>query len=49
LEAKVERGRLTYTRKAVDRIPAGKQARFFKKLREQAPSGLGKNDPVGFG
>ena len=40
LEAKVERGRLTYTPKAViDRIPAGKaeRERFFKKLREQAP------------
>jgi AbrB family looped-hinge helix DNA binding protein len=43
LEAKVERGRLTYTPKAViDRIPAGKaeRARFFKKLNEQAPAWL---------
>jgi len=43
LEAKVERGRLTYTPKAViDRIPAGKaeRERFFKKLREQAPDWL---------
>jgi AbrB family looped-hinge helix DNA binding protein len=43
LEAKVERGRLTYTPKAViDRIPADKaeRERFFKKLREQAPDWL---------
>src|SRR5580698_9013324 len=44
LEAKVERGRLTYTPKAViDRmIPADKaeRARFFKKLGEQAPAWL---------
>ncbi len=43
LEAKVERGRLTYTPKTViDRIPAGKAARerFFKRLREDAPSWL---------
>jgi len=43
LEAKVERGQLTYTPKAViDRIPAGKaeRARFFKKLSEQAPAWL---------
>jgi len=43
LEAKAERGRLTYTPKAViDRIPAGKaeRERFFKKLREQAPAWL---------
>src|ERR1700676_2749584 len=43
LEAKVERGRLTYTPKAViDRIPAGKaeRERFFKKLSEQAPAWL---------
>jgi AbrB family looped-hinge helix DNA binding protein len=43
LEAKVERGRITYTPKAViDRIPAGKaeRERFFKKLREQAPDWL---------
>jgi AbrB family looped-hinge helix DNA binding protein len=43
LEAKAERGRLTYTPKAViDRIPAGKaeRKRFFKKLSEQAPGWL---------
>lgn len=43
LEAKVERGRITYTPKAViDRIPAGKaeRERFLKKLREQAPAWL---------
>ena len=43
LEAKVERGRLTYTPRAViDQIPAGKveRERFFKKLREQAPDWL---------
>jgi AbrB family looped-hinge helix DNA binding protein len=43
LEAKVERGRLTYTPKTViDRIPAGKaeQARFFKQLRDEAPAWL---------
>src|SRR6202140_935355 len=43
LEAKVERGRLTYTPKSViDRIPAGKaeRERFFKKLREDAPAWL---------
>jgi AbrB family looped-hinge helix DNA binding protein len=43
LEAKVERGRLTYTPKAViDRIPAGKaeRARFFKQLRDKAPAWL---------
>jgi len=43
LEAKVERGRITYTPKTViDRIPAGKAARekFFKQLREQAPAWL---------
>ena|SRR5712691_7138037 len=43
LEAKVERGRLTYTPKAViDRIPTGKaeRERFFKKLREEAPAWL---------
>ena len=40
LEAKVERGRLTYTPKTVvDRIPAGKAERalFFKRLRDEAP------------
>jgi AbrB family looped-hinge helix DNA binding protein len=43
LEAKVERGRITYTPKTViDRIPAGKaeRERFFKKLREDAPAWL---------
>ena len=43
LEASVERGRITYTPKAiVDRIPAGKieRERFFKQLREQAPAWL---------
>jgi bifunctional DNA-binding transcriptional regulator/antitoxin component of YhaV-PrlF toxin-antitoxin module len=43
LEAKVERGRITYTPKAVvDLIPAGKieRERFFKQLREQAPAWL---------
>ncbi|HYW44192.1 MAG TPA: AbrB/MazE/SpoVT family DNA-binding domain-containing protein [Bryobacteraceae bacterium] len=43
LEAKAERGRLTYTPKAViDRIPPGKAARerFFKKLRDEAPDWL---------
>ena len=45
LEAKVERGRLTYTPKSViDRIPAGKveRARFFRKLRDEAPDFLKK-------
>jgi bifunctional DNA-binding transcriptional regulator/antitoxin component of YhaV-PrlF toxin-antitoxin module len=43
LEAKIEHGKLTYTRKAViDRIPEGTAARrqFFKQLREQAPEWL---------
>jgi AbrB family looped-hinge helix DNA binding protein len=43
LEAKVERGRLTYTPKTViDRIPAGKteRERFFKKLSDEAPAWL---------
>lgn len=43
LEAKVERGRITYTPNTViDRIPAGKaeRERFFAKLREQAPTWL---------
>jgi bifunctional DNA-binding transcriptional regulator/antitoxin component of YhaV-PrlF toxin-antitoxin module len=43
LEAKVERGRLTYTPKSIiDRIPAGKteRARFFRKLRDEAPAWL---------
>jgi AbrB family looped-hinge helix DNA binding protein len=43
LEAKVERGRITYTPKAViGRIPAGKieRERFFKQIREEAPAWL---------
>lgn len=43
LEAKVDRGRLTYTPKMiVDRIPAGRAARerFFKQLRAEAPAAL---------
>ena len=43
LEAKVERGKLTYTRKAIiDRVPANKaeQARFFKRFRDEAPAWL---------
>lgn len=43
LEAKVERGKLTYTRKAViDRVPAGKaaRARFLKQLQDEAPEWL---------
>ena len=44
LEAKVERGKLTYTRKAVvdRRIPTGKvgRERFFKQLRADAPEWL---------
>jgi AbrB family looped-hinge helix DNA binding protein len=43
LEARVDRGRITYTPKAVvDRIPAGKieRERFLKQLREQAPAWL---------
>jgi AbrB family looped-hinge helix DNA binding protein len=44
LEAKVERGKLTYTRKSViDRvIPAGRseRARFFKQLMDEAPEWL---------
>lgn len=43
LEAKVERGKLTFTRKAiVDRIPAGKEARarFFRDLCTGAPEWL---------
>ena len=43
LEAKVERGRLTYTPKAIiDHIPAAKaeRDRFFKKLHEEAPTWL---------
>ncbi len=41
----MERGRLTYTPKSVmDRIPTGKaeRARFFKKLRDEAPAWLKK-------
>src|ERR1035438_6389429 len=44
LEAKVERGRLTYTPKTViDRdLPTGKaeRARFLKQLRDKAPAWL---------
>lgn len=43
LEAKVERGKLTYTRKTViDRVPEGKaaRARLLKQLREEAPDWL---------
>ena len=43
LEAKVERGRITYTPKTViDRIPTGKaeRERYFKKLRDDAPAWL---------
>ena len=43
LEAKVERGRLTYSPKAViDRTPAGKaeRERFFKQLHKEAPDWL---------
>lgn len=43
LEAKVERGKLTYTRKTlIDRIPTekGERERFFKQLREEAPEWL---------
>jgi len=43
LEAKVERGKLTYTRKTlVDRAPASKaeRARYLKQLQEEAPEWL---------
>ena len=43
LEAKVERGKLTYTPKLVlDRIPSGKaeKQRFFRQLRQEAPDWL---------
>ncbi len=44
LEAKAERGKLTYTRKSVvDRVvPTGKyaRARFFKQLTDEAPEWL---------
>ena len=43
LDVSVERGRLIYTPKSViDRIPASKaeRARFFKKLRDEAPAWL---------
>jgi AbrB family looped-hinge helix DNA binding protein len=43
LEAKVERGRLTYTPKTIiDRVPASKADRekFFKQLRAEAPAWL---------
>jgi AbrB family looped-hinge helix DNA binding protein len=43
LEAKVERGKLTYTRKTlIDRIPdaPAERARFFRQLRAEAPAWL---------
>lgn len=43
LEAKVERGKLTYTRKgAIEKIPSDRPARerFFKELRASAPEWL---------
>ena len=43
LEAKVERGKLTYTRKAlIDQIPANKaeRERYFNELRANAPAWL---------
>jgi AbrB family looped-hinge helix DNA binding protein len=43
LEARVERGRITYTPMIViDRVPAGKieRERFLEQLREQAPAWL---------
>jgi AbrB family looped-hinge helix DNA binding protein len=43
LEAKVERGRLTYTPKTIiDRLPANKaeRERFLKQLRDEAPAWL---------
>jgi len=43
LEARVERGKLTYTRKTVlDRIPTNRsdRERFFKQLRAEAPAWL---------
>jgi AbrB family looped-hinge helix DNA binding protein len=41
LEAKAERGKLTYTPKAVlDRIPANKAQQFFQQFREEAPEWL---------
>jgi AbrB family looped-hinge helix DNA binding protein len=43
LEAKVERGKLTYTRKTlIDRVPSNKaeRERFFKQLRAEAPDWL---------
>jgi len=44
LEAKVERGKLTYTRKAIidRRMPTSKagRERFFKQLRAEAPDWL---------
>src|SRR5579872_2882299 len=44
LEATVERGKLTYTRKTVidNAVPAGKaeRERFFKQLRAEAPDWL---------
>ncbi len=46
LEVKVERGRITYTPKAViDRIPNGKASReqFLKKLGTEAPAWLNES------
>ena len=43
LEAKVERGKLTYTRKTlIDQIPANKaeRERYFNELRANAPAWL---------
>lgn len=43
LEAKVERGKLTYTRKAIyDRVPRNKadRERFFRQLRAGSPAWL---------
>jgi bifunctional DNA-binding transcriptional regulator/antitoxin component of YhaV-PrlF toxin-antitoxin module len=43
LEAKIERGKLTYTPKVVfDRLPSGKaqKQQFFRQLRQEAPEWL---------
>jgi AbrB family looped-hinge helix DNA binding protein len=42
LEAKVERGRITYTPKTVSRVPASKaeRERFLKQLRGDTPAWL---------
>ena len=43
LEARVERGRLTYVPKTIlDRVPAGRveRAQFLKQLRDEAPGWL---------